>query len=524
MARFMPPLIALRIMLFIICLVLIWGIDCLRRAFGGPWLATYIAVALLLLHNPWSLGGSASIIRDPTPGPFAIGICLFGLASFLRGFYVRAFAIIGLAANVHASYAIFTAALCAPYLTWRIREIGWHTLLKAVAASLAAASPLFLLISLSPGLPGDVPSFSDWFSVVSVRSAGHVLPLSWPLATYLRFVPTLFLLPLVCAGVKKKEVRLKLYSVVIGFGLLCLGGFVFTELLPVRQVIQLTAFRSSHFIMLIGVVGSTVVLLPRMQRNRLLLAIVLSFWTSYFIGVPALALALLAGTFLAVFQRGNQIVRYTLGGVAAGMAIFTGTSVGMPNSDVLIPLAAMLTVFVPISLIRHRSRHIVLPILGLFFLVTLGVMGFYESYSDQTRAYRYAKQDIEYWLQYNTSVDSLAIVPPNSRTWSGFSQRGVFFTYFDLGLIIYSPPLLPEGMRRATEFVPDFKASLAGITGRDLRNALESGFNNWTTSDYQRISREYNCSVAVVEKPMRLPFELAYENAFFSVYWIPPGI
>jgi len=517
LGKVLSPVVVLYVMLFVTNLLAVFSVFWLACVVSRRRVVGYVAVILLLFHNPHSLGGAGTLIGNPTPGAFSISLCLLAVGLFLKRRYVAAFALLGVTANFYGSYAFYTAVAFGTYYLVAFRKMDKRIMATSILACAACAAPLviwMLASGYSPGT-GTLP-FESWYTLVMDRSPGHVSPFSWSARTYLSFLPHLLFLFLWRPSECQTLTREKLWAMTLGVFLLCAAGTVFVELIPIQQVIQLVLFRSTKLVMVFGIVAGATYLSDAWESRALARWIALFAAASLLLGrfdllYPSLVL-LYAERFLALRER----LDLAMGCALIGLSVCAWMV--FPFSADLQLLAGLLCVGTLALLSRFDIRwgKAIAASVVAATLVAMSPLGLYEKRGGISMEYYQSLKETQLWLAENTPSDRLIMTPPQTRMWSGFSERGVFLNYVDVAMLIYVPWLGCEVVRRANEYVGDVFGVIE--RGEGLTTAMKRAYRSWDEETFLRIGDRYGCSVAVVEGSISLDLPLLYQNGYFRVY------
>lgn len=312
----------------------------------------------------------------------ALPLLIFSMAYMLEAKWWPMLALQGLAFLVHplsALYLIFISGLVILFVEgWSWRILGYAALILVLCAPV-----LYLRVQGSSG--DSMWSFSEqWMEVMRLRNGHHAFPSAYPLLIWLKsaaFVG-LFLL-LLRFGSWKERQRKTLKAFAWGMLVMLFLGVLFTEVFPLRIVIQLQFFRSFLFLIILTTAMWSAALF---HQVRPLFYFLFPFFLLQFVGVDVTKLA--------------------------GMIIFAG-----------------LTWFLYRFFAAKKWKA---PFLALAFLA-LGGAGWYlrgglNIDQGKQKASWYEVQD---WFAMNTAIDALAIIPPSEIGFRVRSQRASYGDWFD---------------------------------------------------------------------------------------------
>ena len=516
------PLIALYAEAFISnCLIVFatWALATTvfqRKAVG------YVACLILLLYKASSLAlADAYLIAAEFPhtSTIAAPILLFAVVLLLKGRYVPASLLVGLAFCFHGSYAASVGFAFAVYLLTHARQVGIKKIVQCgVAVTLTALPVLVWMAIVRPPASGQL-STEQWMALTRLRVSHHCYPFTWPELPYVRFALAASLYLLGTVHQRPGEKLRVLHVLSLGTVLLCAIDLVFVELIPIPTVIKLTLFRSTVFLVVFAVIVGANYVVSLWQaggsRRWLGAGIGLAF---LFTEVKVIGILLALG-WLDQFLRLRRWWQGILLGLSAVLAWRAWTLSPLDWTAEWPRLAVGATALVILWLAeRYRgrcrlSRYAPLA-LTTVALVVLAPLGFYENLPNRKEATA-ALEDIQFWLRDHTPANQLVLTPPNYRMWSAFSERGAFCNWVDLGYVIYVPHLGQEALRRANEYVGDI---FQFPTQNSALYAMGNAYASWPSSRFAQLAEQYNAPVAIVERSRALAFERVYENDLFAVY------
>ena len=201
----------------------------------------YLSVIFLLLIRGFLVLASYDIL-DKIVFPFflAVPLILFSLAFFLRSRYMLSAILLAISAYLHAITSFFIFMLYSFYFILSYKQIN-----KKVILSLF----LFLLIS-SPILyqsftttSANTVNFDEWLNFLELRVSGHFFPLSWPIEAYILFSLLIIMFIISFRYKPENSIHKKITTFSIAALLLFLIGLIFTEIYPVKGIIQASLFR-----------------------------------------------------------------------------------------------------------------------------------------------------------------------------------------------------------------------------------------------------------------------------------------
>lgn len=326
-------------------------------------------------------------------------LLLLSLAALWQKRYYGAVVLQIVAFAIHplsATYLI--AAACLAVLV----SVGFkRSLLGPLALLLLGLSPVFML-KFGLEAPAASPATeAAWMEVMQLRNAHHALPSAYPLALWaktLGMVLSFFLL-VRYSGFDKQRQKF-FYAFGAGFVFMGLLGWVFTEIYPVKLILQFQFFRGFLFLTTVTFILWAGLIITRPRPLFYLLA--LPILSHYFYGESSKTLAALG----------------------------------------LIIMLWSLLRFEPKRLRAHWALGGAYLAFGLLALVLRG--GFSIDQGKQSAEW-YELQD---WFAQNTDLDALAIVPPQEAGFRVQSGRNSYGDWYDGTKAFFSESYAAEWKRR----------------------------------------------------------------------------
>ncbi|MEE2830025.1 MAG: hypothetical protein VX498_12615, partial [Myxococcota bacterium] len=160
------------------------AIDLLVARIGG---STRAAMAALLLLAPaqFALGGVATLDPLLLPRTAALPLELFALVALLDRRRWTAFALLGVAACIHAPSAA-GLSVAAVFVLLREPKLSWRKRLLPPLAFFVASAPVLVIWTTGGDLSSSLsPMEPAWLAIVESRLSHHLVPASWPLSEWL---------------------------------------------------------------------------------------------------------------------------------------------------------------------------------------------------------------------------------------------------------------------------------------------------------------------------------------------------
>ena len=169
----------------------------------------------------------------------AIPVLLFSVALFLRGKYLLSLILLALSFYLHAAVSFFVSSLYVFYFIINYKEINKQLILSGLLSVVLIIPVIISSISVKPLT---TTGLNEWMHLLRLRVEGHFFPLSWSFLVYFTFFLTCVMF-LISYYHNEKTKNKKVLVMFFGSLLLLLFGFIFTEIYPVMEVIQMSLFR-----------------------------------------------------------------------------------------------------------------------------------------------------------------------------------------------------------------------------------------------------------------------------------------
>ena len=223
----------------------------LGRALNLKPLAVVLGTALFIVYDQARLGGE-TIVGEAIAKHLAYPLVLFALAGWIRGRFLFAAVLLGLATSVHVLVGVWASAIILGLMFFdeRMKEGGWRLRLASVAVCIVCALPgLIPILPMVLEVPPSGAAEADQI-FVHFRHPHHLSPASWSASDYLNFagVFTLFTVlydlsktSLTLARIRQFVLALTVVTVVALVVGLVTGNPFFLKLHPYRLAPPLTA-------------------------------------------------------------------------------------------------------------------------------------------------------------------------------------------------------------------------------------------------------------------------------------------
>ncbi len=413
----------------------------------------------------------------------ALPLQLFVLYFYLKGRFVIAFGLLGLAFLIHPLTSVYIAAMLLVASLVNLKHIGFGKLMFYGLIMALVAGPV-IVFKFFNAPPGASLFYADpqWVELLRLRSAHHLFPLTWSKDDFFRMglVLMVFFISWKYKPASKQHRIITVWLATILF--LWLMGTLFAEVLPVAIVIQLQLFRSSVFILPFAMFYFANYFLMTMQSDQ-----------DSFIKLAITFVAL--GLFYEAPYEQFAVVSFF--GVAILMLFYyywRSRENPMPSRY-----------FVPLLLV-------VVLLLGVGIYVIDRSFSLVNGADEKWLA-------VQYWAKENTPLEVMFIVPPHSSGFRIESERAIYGDWKDGTQMFFNPAYGREWIRRMTALGYDEAMEIENFDNTDK---LIAAFQTLSEADFMRISREIDGTTYLVMYATRKPlnFPLVYESEQFKIYEI----
>jgi hypothetical protein len=396
----------------------------------------------------------------------AFPILLFSLLNMYKGRMWYATLLLALAFNIHPLSAIYIAAAAGVALLFADgfkKEYLWQ-----ISFFILMISPVLILKFTTASSAESSLTFSEtWMEVMRMRNGHHTFPSEFP---PMIFVKTVFLLISFFVIVEKGNFgsRAKKFLKAFGWTIIAMMiiGTVFTEILPVKLIIQFQFYRAFLFL------GTLTLVL----------------WAGMLITNPKPVFYLLALPILAQYVYGEWAK--TISALSLiGSAWFLIRFIGFRQKSTL-------------------SLSMAYFVLGALGLIMRGGLDIHQGSQEKDW---YEVQD---WFRENTAQDALAIVPPAEAGFRVRSMRSSYGDWFDGTKAFFSE-----------EYAEYWLDHMTNLNCTDPEQLVES-YSALDRSDFMRIwdREEHKHSEGYIihyanRSVEQLP--VAFVNNRFVVYQLP---
>ena len=481
-----------------------------RRLFpGSP--VPLVMVFVMMARLP-SLGAERGLISRFAHTDLAFGILLWALYFALAERRRAAFGLAGFAFNLQGLYALHLGAMLGLDALAERRRLGVRRMGQLAAIFLLAAAPALIW-----ALRLVEPLTEEWLGLVSLRSAHHSLPLSFPVQSYGRYLAVLGLGALSLRDRPQGSAHRRVARLTVALAALLGVGVIFSELLPLKVVIQAQLFRSTRFLTFFVMLYLSHFFVRTWQRGGvgrlavILCALALELPRFEWLLLPAMALFLL----LEPWGRGGPRVVAALAGFAGALA-WGGYGVRLPlvtaQTMSYVELVAdphvMGWVIVCVGacavLGRGGRAQLAVALAALSFLAVWSLPAFYQQRRESYRASRLVR--LQEWMRTHTTREAVFLTPPYVSGLRVFSERSVVGEWKDGTLLYFSSGFGREWHERMTAL------------------GLEQTFDDLRPAELRHLGARYGATYLVFRTDRPLPFRKVHRQGSWSVYRLPePG-
>jgi len=464
---------------------------------GGP--AAGVLALLFAFPVRIGLAGEALYRVAFSHSHLASALTIWAIVWFLEGRRMLPILALSLGAYNHLLYSVYMLVPMMLVVLWERREAGTRRTLQLLAAGALPLVPLALW-AISKG----APMTPEWLELLRLRSAHHSFPSFFgedlPEAAAL-----LALAALALSRLHVEKRRLVMFFLA-GTALQFVLGTVFTELYPIKAMLQYQPHRSWRFLMLIlrGVVAAgivegwraggigravsiatgTVLMVPGLEP-----LLPVSVALEAVLGRPAPAAwarLVAAGVLVGVEGWGDRPLRYD----------FVGELLPRLMSTTALGAAAVATLIV-VGREGRFLRHALAAAAAALTLFSLGPEAYGRARARwESGAWREAQD----WVRLHTPKDAVLLTPPKEAGFRVFSERTVVGEWKD-GTQQYFDDA----------FVKQWGARMEMLGGDEYPKLSDDRLLS--------LARAYRASYIVLSaKPERRDLVEVFRNRAFAVY------
>ena len=537
---------------------------------------------LLYLTSKAALGGQTTLFPDMNQRVVAIPILLFSIYLFLKNKYYLSIVVNGIAFLFHGWFGLFLFSLYFLYFVINCKKFGMKGIFKYTSLFLLVSSPLIIWKLLTP-LQNPIFNTPDLLLKIFYAFSGwHMFPFHWPAGRWIAFFAylTAFIIALKHQP-RNKEHHKKVLVFSLGIFILALISTVFSEIYPLTIVLNLHAFRATFFFFIFGIPYLSNYLAKTMINGKLgvkvaTAGLIASLFIGSFKGIYVFILLLLAFNSKSILK--GLFISLSVAGFALGI-----TSTFFPElkfisffkfgtlPSIIIASSCLFAFLIfsfknPRKAVLHRTTCIfVIFILALSSVYAIGLTNIMYDYEGSVNGVYFGQpvgtlmqieyiktpydplslaglskffseplkminrhvqfplkipfskfEEVQVWANQNTKNGAVFITPPYIRGFRGFSQRSIVADCTDMAV---ANPICIHGYIaiKRIETLCDAK-----FTGSDMCSPefCRQKYNNLSEEKLSELSKKYQASYVVVEKPWAKNLKVVYENDKFRVYKI----
>jgi hypothetical protein len=435
----------------------------------------------------------------------ASALVIWAMALFLEGRRIVPLLMLSIGAYLHALYSIYVLVPCVLVLLYEAHGVGRRRTLQRLAAAIVPVLPF-----LAWTFAHRTPMTEEWLALLRLRSSHHSFPSFFgdtlAAGAFLMALGTLTLSRL------PREKRAVVSFFFVGFALLFVFGTVFTELVPLKSVLQFQPHRCWRFLMLIlyGLAAAGVVAGWRAGG----LARVAAAVTAFILVNPQLEPLLPVAVFAqaAVGRPASATWSRLLAvGVLVALAGWDGPHLALawdqyPLDELTKPTvigAAALAMLVLIGreLTASQRRWVA----GLAAAGTVFWLG-PDAYARKRPKWETGSwREVQDWVRLHTPKDAIFVTPPQEAGFRVFSERTVVGEWKD-GTQQYFDE----------KFATEWAARMEALGPAD--------YVKMSDDQLTQIARRFGASFVVVPTRRRghPGLEEEYQNNHYAVYRVPP--
>lgn len=394
----------------------------------------------------------------------ALPLLLWSIYCALRQRLLTMALLMGLAFLLHPLSATFV--VIATGLGLLVSRGLTTRLLLAAGLFLVLSAPIFYnaylhLVQASAGNHSEA-----WMQVMKLRNAHHAFPSAYHLDDWLKsLLLLLFYFPLIHFSAFNLRWRRFLYGFGGGVILMLITGLVFTEIVPVKFIIQLQLFRSFRFLIILSLVvwGGLIVCRPRPVYYLLGAGVILQYWY-------------------------------------------------IPLDKTL---SAWLLVIITWLVARFWSRPQRLYLLTGAFYLFLGIAGFilrgdFRAAQGSQSPHWY---DVQHWFRENTPVATLAITPPQEPGFRVESLRSCYGSWYEGTRAFFNESYAERWLSHMHKLhCYDPNSLVRDYRGNDAATFLKI---------WEEERESYQAGYIVQYRHAKLDLPQVYSNEDFAIYALP---
>jgi hypothetical protein len=470
------------------------------------------------LANVFTLLGEDPLLKTAmfqtsVTGPMA----LLGILLLLRGRNYAASITLWIMFFINGLLAVFTASIY--FAVFLFSPERRKELFKAMILFMALMLPWALWYAGHKN--PYAPASPDFVKLLRLWYPGHYFPLSWSPEKWrgiIIFMPLFAYFYISGLAHCRHEKEIKIF--ICTLAALWAAGFIFAELLPVRQIIVLQLLRSDSLFIGIGIVlaAATVVRLAETDTRHTALA-----------GLLCCALFELAGPYnspyalyslyiviLFFVDRFMPKIAPIIAATTAIYAVVMGFRfpVQWPQAAVVF-LFSMLYIMnrnVQLSLSRKELAICAFAVLPFAPLPVEHLQHGFEYRNTEVNDWLH----IQDWAKANSTAGTVFLTPPDQFGFRVFSERSPVVEWLDASAMHWAPGAEKIWMGRLRDIAAVHDAT-SGHMPAFMQNDI--GYAEITSDGYLALCRKYGAKYFITRSDHDMsPLHPAYANGTFAIY------
>lgn len=401
-----------------------------------------VTTICIIFGTSITLGGNMLVTPDFVAPQLPLGLSLLAIALIFKKRYFASSLLFSLSSYLHPligfeSAIIFfsTTFLTFIFLKKSLKKIISHGFVPFFLFSLPA-----LLLYLSQGLKGQIP-ISDKITLLAfVRNPHHFIPSSFPLWHYVRFLILLVLFLLIVFKLIREIKKHLIGFTFISFAMiiiLCLVGFLATEVIPFYPGVLMQPFRLTLYIYWIAasvVFGGILHLVFKEKKYSILL-------------------------FIPIFLTNPEY--FSLFGKIKILATFLGIII--------------------IFFYKRLPKQLFISLLVVFF----SLQRFHQNFNFSSLSnYQTEENKIAQWVRENTAESTIFLIPPEFESFRLVANRAIVADW-------KSFPFQDKAMKQWAERLCDI-SNIKPCNHKDItENKVISGYRDLDINTILYLSKKY---------------------------------
>lgn len=454
-------------------------------------------------------------------------LILWSFAIFLKQRTRRAYAILGVAANINIQSVMYVLPMFALVSLLRTREdsavIGWRraisNLLKDYGVFIIFALPCLIWAFATAG----GPLTDEWIEQLRARSSHHSFPFSWDVSRLMNYL--LFsILGMISWTLALKKAKDRKIHRTLGWSslvvlLFCVIGTIFSEWIPVRFILRIQLFRSTKYLTTFTVMYASYAI--RYFWDKSVGHKILAVGTFLVMFLPDYLGFLILLVLLYQLVEARNLYWWTAPIVAAVLILRVYVPhAGLPENIGFRQIVVFIKPFlenrlkveilaiflfwmsirklVTIQWLRHANT--IVAFLAMFLYVLPA------TYHQEVKPVEQRGDwvSMQLWAKQNTPQDAVFLIPPHHSGFRVYSERSIVVEWRDGTQQYFDIDYSYEWWARITQI---------GKNGK--------GYGDLSPEQLVEICRKYGASYIVFPAGKPLPFSHVYQDSAYRIYLLP---